>query len=471
MTDSHLQGSTTRTKAAPAGVLAAILTLGMTSAALAQVAFDAPAADFSGQVMASGPDRGPVLPGSEITLRGQNFEPGQEVRILHGTDALTDEALVADDEGGFETSITLPQDAAVGVHPLVLTTAEPYHAEIFELKISPEVPLSGEGEFELESASLVRGLYQSAYSAKSDAIFVTSAVGRPPVTESELLKLDPETLEITAQITPAEAPAQGDRPGGVYAVYGLAVDDENDTVWVTNTRQNTVAIYAQDDLSLVKQFEPGLVTHSRDAVVANGKVYVSPVGEAFLAVFDAASQEFDHNLDLPTNQRRASFSPASLQLDEDSGKLYVVSLSTAEVAIIDTATDEVEKLISVEGVRSAIGVAYDPETNRIFVAAQGSDNLVIVDAESGETLHNVPVGAGALNVSFEPQSRLAFVSNRGAGTVTVVNPDGEIVANLPNGSFPNHVANDGKGHVFAINKARGENDPQGDRITRITPRG
>ena len=81
----------------------------------------------------------------------------------------------------------------------------------------------------------------------------------------------------------------------------------------------------------------------------------------------------------------------------------------------------------------------------------------------------VTYGAGALNVAFEPVSGLAYVTNRGAGTVTVVDGDGKVVGNLDGGTFPNHVREDGKGNVFAVNKSRGAEDPKGDRITRITP--
>ena len=44
------------------------------------------------------------------------------------------------------------------------------------------------------------------------------------------------------------------------------------------------------------------------------------------------------------------------------------------------------------------------------------------------------------------------------------------LANLPGGTLPNHVTFDGKSSVYAVNKARGADDAQGDRITRITPR-
>jgi DNA-binding beta-propeller fold protein YncE len=360
--------------------------------------------------------------------------------------------------------------------------ANPAASLLVPLKISPDVPLSGQDRFDAQYQPLVRGLYQVAYSPKHDRAFVTSAVGRPPVTVSELLKVNPQTLAIEARVTPAVAPAParsgadaGNAAASVYAVYGVDVDDAHDRVWVTNTRQNTVAVYRQSDLKLVKQFEPGTVPHARDVLVdeRRGKVYASPVGEPRLVVFDAATLKPGKPIAIATTRRGADakdFSPMSLALDEAGARLFVVSLSTAEVAVIDTRTDRVTQVWPLEGVNSAAGVAYDPQGDRILVAAQGSDNLLIVDAKTGKTLHDVKTGAGALNVSFDPVHRLAYVANRGSGTVTVVDANGQIVANLAGGTLPNHLKATGKGTVLTVNKSRGENDPAGDRIGRITPR-
>src|SRR5690606_26109911 len=192
------------------------------------------------------------------------------------------------------------------------------------------------------------------------------------------------------------------------------------------TRQNTVAVYKQSDLSLVKQFEPGAAQHARDVVVdeKGGKAYATASGSPEVVVFDAKALEPAGTIEIKSGKRGQNFSVGSLKFDAESGKLFTVSMSTDEVAIIDAAGGEVEKVFPLEGSRGAIGVAYDGKTKRIFVASQGSDNLLIVDAESGKTLHNVPVGAGALNVAFDPVNDLAYVSSRGAGTVTVVDPDG-----------------------------------------------
>ena len=443
--------------------------LGLALSAVAGVAgaqaFSQPDDDFNGRVRAMSPV---VLPGSEVEFGGMNFKPGQAVTLLRGDAVLNDAPLVADDEGRFTATVQIPDDAVVGRHPVVVRVANPDAAAVFDLKISREVPLSGQDAFEVASNKLVPGLYQVAWSAASDALFVTSAVGRPPITRSELLKLDPQTLEITARATPAAAPGRDD--GHLFAVYGVGVDDANGNVWVANTRDDTVAVYRQSDLSLVKQFEAGAVPHARDVVVdeGNGRAWASAVFGNAVVAFDTGTLELLQTVEIDSGVRGGEFGPMSLAFDADAGKLYTVSMGSNEAAVIDTASGTVEKVFSLPGAHGASGVAIDAANGRLYVASQGSDNLLIVDVDSEQVLHDVYVGAGALNVSFDPSTGLAFVPSRAAGTITVVNGDGEIVANLDGGTYPNQAFNDGNGTVYAVNKARGADDPQGDHIRRIS---
>lgn len=328
----------------------------------------------------------------------------------------------------------------------------------------PQVELKGAERFNVAHKPLVPGLYQVGYSDKNNALFVTSSVGRQ-VSSTELVKVNPETLEIIAraEIQPA--------PGGdvVHAVYGIGVDDANDTLWVTNTRTGTSAVYQQSDLSLVKQFEAGATNHSRDAIIdtKRGKAYVSG-RDPVIHAFDAKTLEPLTKIELKTTvaDEEAAFTPMSLALDVENGKLYSVSMRTGEVVVINTANDTVEKLFAVKNAERASGVGYDSVNNRILVANQGSGNLLIVDPDKQEVLHDVFVGAGALNVSFEPVSQLAFVTVRGGNSIAVVNAAGELVANLDGGPNPNHLTVDGKGNVFAVNKGGADNEAS-NNIWRI----
>ncbi|KTT29074.1 YncE family protein [Pseudomonas rhizoryzae] len=447
-------------------LLAGVLALGLQTAQ-ARSSFEAPDPDYHGEIKASPVAGTAILAGSEVTLEGRGFKPGQQITLSRGGVALNpDAAYVADAQGNFKATLRIPEDAAPGQHPIVVSTAQPSGAAVFPLKVSPVVPLSGADAYSLTAAKLVPGLYQVGISAKTGALFVTSAVGRPPVKVSQLLKLDPKDLSIQRQITPAAAPGED---AGVYAVYGVGVDDRNGTVWTTNTRQNTVAVYRQSDLGLVKQFEPGIVPHAHTVVIDEklDRAFASAAITPDIISFDTKTPAVRKRIAIDSGVRGEQFAVIGLYLDPAVHKLYAISLKTNEAAVIDAKAEQVEKVFPIQGAKTPMSVAHDPKTDRLFIAAQGSDNLLIVDAKTGQTLHNVTTGAGALNVVFDPVKRLAYVTNRGAGTLTVVDPDGNIKANLELGTYPNHAVVDGKGVVYAVNKAKGQDDAEGDRITRV----
>lgn len=449
------------------------------TAATAQTAFSAAERLEGGNVGFASAERGrPILAGGVVVATGRAFHPGQTVSLLYGQTRLG--GAVANAEGGFETRLTIPASAQSGNHPIVVVSEAPYNAEIANLKVSPTVPLSGQNRYSTLTASPTRGLYQTAYSARNNVIFATSAVGRPPVLQSELLRLNADTLAVEARVTPgaaparqlpANAPAGASTEAGVYAVYGVGVDDRNGTVWVSNSRQNTVAVYRQSDLSLIKQFEPGTVNHARDVVIDedDGKAYASATFAPEVTVLSTSTLEVVKRITITSTVRGETFSAASLSYDHQAHRLYVASNSTNEIAVIDTRTDEVLNVFAVPGARSVIGVSHDPVTDRIFVAAQGTDNLVILNGANGSVLTDTPVGAGALNVVFEPRGRLAYVSTFGAGTVTVVNPEGQIVANLPAPPVANHVSTDGRGNIYVAVKSGWGGGDVNDTIQRLRP--
>lgn len=446
---------------------------------------------FAGSVRAGAAEQGaPVVAGSKVAITGERLVPGQEITLMRGNTVLNEGGpITVDAEGKFRFDLTLDADAVSGLQPILVIAEKPAAATVVDLKISPDVPVSGAGNFDIKSAPVTRGLYQVAWSPSQKALFVTAAVGRPPVKDSSLNKIDAETLEVLANIVPGEAPPPPPRAGGegapaaggtapeddgrppVYAVYGVGVDEANGNIWVTNTRQNTVSVYRLDDLSLVKQFEPGAVTHSFSVEIdeANNRAYVSEARQSQVAVFDTKTLEQLDPIELRSDRRGEDFAAQGIHLDETTGQLFTVSLATSEVAVTDLKSGETRN-IALPGALGAASVAYDPIEDLIFVSSQQTDNLLIVKGADGTVLHDVETGAGALYTTFEPKSRLVFVGNRGAGTITVVNTSGEIVANLESGSYPNQLIADGEGNVWAVNKSRGENDESGDRIWKITPK-
>ncbi|WP_010137917.1 hypothetical protein [Oceanicola sp. S124] len=436
------------------------LILSLPGAAMAQV-FDTPA-PFDANVSLSGPDRGAVVPGATVSVSGQGFVAGQDVRLLRGAEVLT--TLTADGEGAIAWSFELPADAALGLHPIVVQTEGPDSASVVELKVSPDLALTGAEAYDEKTAQFARGLYQVAHSAANGTIFTASAVGRPPVEVSQITKLDADTLEVLAEVTPDDASR------GVFAVYGIAVDDAHGNVWTTNTRQNTVAVYAQDDLSLVKQFPEDTVGHPRDVVIdsANNRAYVSTSFTGEIVVFDTETLDAVEPLNVGSDVRRGTFGAMALELDAQNGQLYTVSRSTPEVARIDLATGEITLLAA--PIISGTGVTVDPATGTIYVAGGQSDNVVGLSAE-GEVLFDSKVGSFPLNLAFDALNGQVFSSNRMSGTLTALNGQtGEVEAVLNGGTFPNYLDVLEDGTVLAVNKSRGEEDPEGDILRAITPK-
>ncbi|WP_112313059.1 YncE family protein [Pseudogemmobacter bohemicus] len=451
---------------------ASALALTLAGTASAETVFT-PVSEFTGRISAASTERGvPVYKGSKVVISGEGLIPGQEITLMRGPHVLNSAApLVVDAGGKFTFDLDIDAEAATGLQPVLVIAEKPAAAEVVTLKISPEVPLSGAEKFAIANGPVTRGLYQVAYSKASDAVFVTSAVGRPPVKQSALTKLDANTLEQLAQVSPEAAPPrENGEDAGLFALYGVGVDDVNGTVWATNTRQDTLSVYKQSDLSLVKQFAPGTVNHARDVVIdeVNGRAYASATRTGNIEVFDTATLEQLEPIVITSAERGGEWSAMALDIDTASGTLVNVSMSTDELAVVDLKTGAV-KVIALPGAKGAAGVAYDAAEGLAFVVSQQSDNVLVVDVAKGEVIHDLAVGAQPLNVTWDAVSKAAYIANRGAGTITVVNGKGEIVANLDAGNSTNQLRADGQGRIWAVNKARGEDDPTGDNLWRLTP--
>lgn len=434
--------------------------------------------EFSGRFRVESAVPGkPVHAGAGVKVSASGLKPGQTLVLKRGAQDLLPAPVLVDEKGQASVTFDLPADAAAGIHPVIAILEEPAMVSLVDLKISKEMAYQGEANWAVQAVSPAKGLYQSAYSPKNDALFVTGADFYTGA--SELLKLDPKTLDVLARITPADfpedqkLPKKPGKPGlelTPAGVYGLGLDDKNGRIWVTNTPDNTIAIYNQSDLSLVRQLPPGTVYHSRDVILdpVRNLAFVSSSATSNIYVFDSETFEEKLVITIQSAERGGDFYVMSLALDAEAGELYVASRVSNELAVIDAQTLEVKRVLPIPGAKNATGLDVDPATGRLFVAAQDTDNLLILDRTSGAVLHDVAVGAGALNVEFDAATGLAWVASRQSGSLSAVNANGEVVAHLPGGSYANHISSDGKGAIFAVNKALSPQDPDADYIRRIT---
>ncbi|MFG3105011.1 YncE family protein [Streptomyces sp. NPDC048182] len=303
------------------------------------------------------------------------------------------------------------------------------------------------------TAKLAKGLYQSSYSERNDALWVTAAVGRPPVKESHLLKVDPRTLKVEADIVP---PVTDAATGAVEAVYGVAVDDKHNTVWTTNTRTNTVSVYSQRTGKQLASLPN--VAHAREIVVdeRHDTVWASGFGDGTLVSYDSRTFQEKERVTV------AGSAPTGLAVDERTGTLFAADLNNDRLIELQRGWVTPRLLPTGDG---PISVSLSKDGRTAYTADQAAGTLSVIDVTKGLVTKTVPTGAGALSVATDERSGDVLVVNRTAANVTRVDPrDGVVEETIATGANPNHVEIE-NGVAYVVDKS-GAGTTE-DALTRI----
>ena len=317
-------------------------------------------------------------------------------------------------------------------------------------------------------ANIIQGLpgqFQVGYSKKNHKLFVPT-VGARGNLASSLARVDADTLQTEAF---AELPVKKNDKGqyGYTSAYGVTVDDVDGTVWVTNTTDNSVAVYDQQTLKLiwtnegVKEDDPNWIEHPRSVLVdhESGKAFVT--GRFFVSAIDLKTKQVE-KIQLegaPDGGTRY----ISMNLFLDGGKLYVPERTGGKLFVVDTKTFKVEKTIQTQGEDSTVevrpsDVAVDHSLNEIYVSSQGvkgvNSGISVYDLTTGEFKKFVKFGTQALALEHDEDSDLVYVTDFGTGKVAVF--DGradEVIGEVEmNGAAANDVTLLKDGSVLVLDK-------------------
>lgn len=441
-------------------LLASTIAISTATTAYAESQWAAATTTFPGNIRA-GSREVPVKPGDKTVVAIKNLQAGTTVTMLNGTEVLTPKPLTADEKGNLNIPLTVPADAATGLHPLTVITQNPASVSQVMLKLSRIVPPKNTEAFRLQTTSVGERAYQSAVSADGK-LFVTSARG--PKDGSRLMRLNAGTLAIES-----EATLPKDKKGEQIGVFGVGVDNAHNQVWTTNTLAETVTVYDAKTLSVVKVFPEGSVSHPRDVVIdeANNRAYVSAALTGFVEVYDTKTLEHIGQLEFVVERGKNLFNSTDLTLDSAGGKLYGVSRDTPWVGWIDLKTGK-STTVKVPQAQGATDIARDPQTGRLYVASQETNNVVVLDAD-GKVLADTYIGAGGVSVVWDPLTSQVFAATRAGGTVAVLNKDGKLVANIPMDNTPNNLTAGPDGAVYLVSMYGTTGDKvQTGSVTKIT---
>ena len=318
----------------------------------------------------------------------------------------------------------------------------------------------------------IPGQYQIRHS-KDGKIFIAGS--NRDMSVSTIARLDEKTLQIEVIATlPITRAGTGYNAGYKnLGAFGIDVDDENGTIWVTNTRDNAVSVYDQNNLNLLwtnygaQEGDENWIEHPREVKVdaASGKAFVT--GRFFVSAIDLKTHKVE-KIKVGGDEEDKRY--ISMNTTIHDGKLYVPERTTGKIYVIDTSTfkvlQEIQTHADVEGVDVLPSdIAIDVSEQEIYVSAQGSydrqtgeskgnSGVTVYDLKTGEYKKSIPFGKQALALVNDEDRDLVYVTDFATGKVGVI--DGRADRLIGEAQSASKGANDitlgADGEVYIANK-------------------
>ncbi len=193
-------------------------------------------------------------------------------------------------------------------------------------------------------------------------------------------------------------------------VHGIAFAPEFKKGFISNGRINTVTVFDINSSAVLAQIKTG---ENPDAIMYDPfskKVYVCDGHSKDLCIIDPSNNTVIKTVELGGKPETA--------VSDEKGKIYINIEDKNEIAVVNAKTFVVEKRWKIGKGEEPSGLAIDTKTKRLF-AGCGNKLLIVLNAESGKVIKEIPIGDGCDGVAFDPALKYIFSSN-GEGTLTVI---------------------------------------------------
>lgn len=229
-------------------------------------------------------------------------------------------------------------------------------------------------------------------------------------------------------------------------VHGIAFAPAMGKGFTSNGRDNSVTIF---DLKTLKVTGTVKTSQNPDAIIfdpASQRVFTlnhsRPEGTS--TVIDAATGEVVKTIALKGTPEFA--------VADGTGKVFVNLEDTNEIIVIDSKKGEILNRWPLAPGEGPSGLAMDLKTRRLFSVCRNR-KMIVMDADKGTVLADLPIGQGVDAAAFDPDSKYVFSSN-GDGTLTIVHEDSaskfSVVENVPTQRGARTMALDLKTHKIFL---------------------
>jgi YVTN family beta-propeller protein len=340
---------------------------------------------------------------------------------------------------------------------------------------------------QVQRAELAPALYEIAYSAGQNAVFVASAGGfGEGAAPSKVLRLDPRTLAVQAEIA---LPHKG---------FGVTLDDANGRLYVGHSLDAAISaidIAANRVVGTVRLAEKVRGEDGKEAYpyslrelqldAAGEKVFAPGLGlkDSVLYAVDARAMKLEKAI--------TGIGPGATGIAMDTGKGRIfVSTLVGRLFIVDARTPAVVSDVEAGGAEQPLNLAFDAAGNRLLAVDQGLDSMpafqarmapgftsktpgnrvVALNPETGALLQQAPTGKGPVTLKLDAGRKRLYVTNREEGSVTVLDTASyTTMATVPMATHPNSLALDERNNVLyvTVKNARGATRGANESVARI----
>lgn len=193
--------------------------------------------------------------------------------------------------------------------------------------------------------------------------------------------------------------------------HGVAIVPGAGRGFITDGEDGSVIVF---DLKTYSALGKIKTADDSDGIIydpASGKVLVV-CGDA--GVMIPISPDLDPVAGKADNAVELGGKPEFLAAD-GQGKAYINLVDKDQVAVVDTKAMKVLNKWSTTPGGSPVGMAMDVERHRLFIGCRKPQKLIVMNADDGKVLADLPIGAGVDATKFDGD---AFASC-GDGTLTV----------------------------------------------------
>ena len=118
------------------------------------------------------------------------------------------------------------------------------------------------------------------------------------------------------------------------------------------------------------------------------------------------------------NQESRYLSPGEMAISPDGRRLYVVCEKSDELRVVDTQSGKLVKRIAVGHVPRGLSLSADGK--QVYVANSWTDTISVIDAEKLETVRSLATGFEPISVVADRRGETLYVADRLSGAISVI---------------------------------------------------